>query len=243
MSAADRRALLRLVAAAMLFPAVSAVPVAAGAQGARFAPPAGPMLYTRRLERPLADGARLVASRSYAVRFEPVDGGYRVTGEQVGVEVSAPERLAAFARIEREREETGPFPLRLDANGQIVGGPAAPLSTQLDAAVREAIAELDARPRDPAERAELLRFVNAVHQTAGRLTTELPADLFAPPARPRTERREVALPNGEAGQVTVTFSAFADPATGLMRQAVREVLTELEGNRRRTIESWQLAPL
>jgi len=242
-SAADRRTLLRLAAAAVLFPAATAGSVPAVAQGGRFAPPAGPMLYTRRLERPLADGARLVASRSFAIRFAPVDGGYRVTGTQVGVEVTAPDRLAAFARIEREREETGPFPLLLDAAGRIVGGPAAPLSAQLDAAVREAIAELDARPRDPAERAELLRFVDAVHQAGGRLTTELPADLFAPPATLRSERRRVTLPNGQAGEVTVTFSASADPATGLMRQAMREVLTELEGDRRRTLESWQLAPL
>lgn len=243
MTAADRRTLLRLAAAAMLLPVVSGAPGRAVAQGPRFAPPSGAMRYTRRLERPLADGLRLVASRSFVVRFEPVEGGYRVTGEPAGVEVSAPERLAAFARLEREREDPGPFPLRLDAGGRIVGGAAAPLSAQLDLAVREAIAELDARPRDPAERAELLRFVDAVHKTAGRLTTELPADLFAPPSRPRTERREVALPNGEAGEVTVTFSAAADPATGLMRQAVREVLTELGGDRRRTLESWQLVAL
>jgi hypothetical protein len=41
----------------------------------------------------------------------------------------------------------------------------------------------------------------------------------------------------------VTFSAARDPATGLMREARREVVTELDGDRRTTLESWQLTPL
>ena len=73
--------------------------------------------------------------------------------------------------------------------------------------------------------------------------TELPRDLFAPPDAPRTEHGEVALPGGELGEVTVTFTALRDPATGLMRQALREVVTALEGDRRRTLESWRLDPL
>ena len=243
MSGSDRRSVLRFAAAALLFPALSATPLRAAAQGHRFAPPANPMLYTRRLERGLRGGASFTVSRGFEIRFLREAGGYRVDGRQVEVEVEAPEALAAFARIEREREELGLFPLLLDETGTIADGAGTPLATQLDAAVSEALAQLEAQAHAPAERAELVRFVNAFHQSAGRLMTELPRDLFAPVETPRSESREVALPGGDTGAVTVTFSAARDPATGLMRQALREVVTDLHGDRRRTLEFWQLAPL
>jgi len=243
MISTGRRSVLRGAAAAMLLPAMSALPLRAFALGSRFAPPAGPMLYARRLERWLADGAAFVVSRSFEVRFEPVGGGYRVHGRQVEVEVEAPEALAAFVRIEREREERGLFPLLLDAGGTIAAAAGAPLATRLDDAVRAALATLETRSHGPAERAELVRFVNAFHQSAGQLMTELPRDLFAPADTPRSERREVVLPGGDAGEVAVTFTATRDDATGLMRQAQREVVTLLHGARRRTVESWRLGPL
>jgi hypothetical protein len=242
-SAVDRRAVLRLAAGALLLPLTSVAAAHPARSSMGFSPPDGPMLYTRRLERALAGGARLVVSRSFSVRFRHAAAGFSVEGEQVGVEVEAPEPLAGFARIEREREERGLFPLLLDAAGLIAGGAGVPLATRLDAAVREALEALEARPYDPAERAELVQFVNAFHQSAGKLVTELPRDLFAPAETPRSETRAVALPSGDSGEVVVTFSAARDPATGLMRQALREVVTQLNGDRRRTLESWQLNPL
>jgi hypothetical protein len=239
----DRRAVLCLGTGALL---LALAPMAAARPANRspgFTPPDGPMLYTRRLERALPGGARFVVSRSFAVRFRHAADGFVVEGEQVAVEVDAPDPLAAFARLEREREEVGLFPLLLDADGTIAGGAGAPLATRLDAAVRETLAAIEAQSHDPAERAELVRFVNTFHQSAGKLVTELPRDLFAPAETPRSESREIALPGGDSGEVVVTFSATRDPATGLMRQALREVVTELEGDRRRTLESWQLAPL
>ena len=188
-------------------------------------------------------GDHVVVINVEKVRFAHAADGFRVEGHQVGVEVEAPEELAAFARIEREREERGLFPLLLDAHGRIADGAGTPVATRLDEAVREILAQLAARPHTAAERAELVGFVNAFHQSAGRLVTELPRDLFAPAAAPRSESREVALPGGDSGEVTVTFSAARDPATGLMRQALREVVTRLHGDRRRTLESWRLAPL
>ena len=242
-SGADRRTVLRLAAAGLLLPLASRVAAHPASPGARVSPPHGPMLYSRRLERALSGGASFVVGRSFEVRFAHAADGFRVEGHQVGVEVEAPEELAAFARIEREREERGLFPLLLDAHGRIADGAGTPVATRLDEAVREILAQLAARPHTAAERAELVGFVNAFHQSAGRLVTELPRDLFAPAAAPRSESREVALPGGDSGEVTVTFSAARDPATGLMRQALREVVTRLHGDRRRTLESWRLAPL
>src|SRR3990170_5977639 len=99
-SAADRRAVLRLAAGMLLLPWTSVAAAHPARPATGFAPPDGPMLYTRRLERALAGGARLVVSRSFAVRFRHAAEGFKVEGEQVGVEVEAPESLAGFARIE-----------------------------------------------------------------------------------------------------------------------------------------------
>ena len=243
MSGFDRRAVLRLAAGAAQLPLASAAGAHPSDPGSAFAPPDTPMLYVRRLERVFPDGARFSVARSFEVRFEHWGGGFRVEGRQVGVEVEAPEALAAFARLEREREERGLFPLLLDGNGAIAEGAGTPFATRLDAAVRESLSRIEARAQGAEARAELVRFVQAFHQSAGRLVTELPYDLFAPPAGPRVESRQVALPDGESGEVTVTFTAARDPATGLMREAVREVVTALQGDRRRTLETWHLAPL
>jgi len=235
----NRRTLLRGAAGVLALPILSGLSAAAQTPG--FTLPEGPMLYTRRLEQTLVDGKKLIVTRRFAVRFERAGEGYRVTGEQVGVETEAPEKLATLMRIERERVETGIFPLLLDAGGRIVASEGIPSLAGLDEAVREARALIEQRPRPAEERAELLRFVEAVHASAGKLVTQLPADLFVP--TPHREIREVELPGGEKGQVTVIFTAETDPASGLMREATREVLTELGGQTRRAIESWRLDPL
>src|SRR5687768_14615177 len=146
MSVADRRTVLRLATGALLLPLASAVAAHPASPLSRFSPPDGPMLYSRRLERMLVDGAIFSVVRRFEVRFEHRAGGYQVDGRQIDVEVEAPEQLAAFARIEREREERGLFPLLLDEGGTIAGGAGKPFATRLDAAVREAFAVLEARP-------------------------------------------------------------------------------------------------
>jgi len=237
---ADRRTLLGFAGIAAAVPLIPSLPAAALSAG-RFAPPAAPMRYTRRLERALADGAALTVSRSFAVRFAREADGFRIDGEQVEVAVDAPAALEALARLERERVESGLFPLLLDATGAIRGVPRAAASAQVDAAVREVAARIERWEHTPTERDELRAFVDAVHQSAGRLVTGLPRDLFAPGDFPREESRAIALPGGEAGRVRMTFTAVRDPATGLMREARREVVTEVSRDLRRTVESWTLA--
>lgn len=216
---------------------------AAQAQTGQFAPPAGPMRYTRRLERELADGARIVVERSFSVRFHREGDGFRVDGVQVGIAVDGPESLASFLAMERDRQELSLFPLWLDAAGALRDAPGEPVAGQLDAAVREAMAQLQVDSRSPAERAELGRFLAAMQQSAGRVLTDLPRDLFSPPDGERVERRAVALAGGLQGEVRVRFAATRDPLTGLMREARRTVVTELGADRRETVESWQLVEI
>lgn len=59
----------------------------------------------------MSDGSAFEVSRSFAVRFVAAGAGYRVEGEQLDVTVTAPERLARFAEIERTRLEEALFPL------------------------------------------------------------------------------------------------------------------------------------
>ena len=236
----DRRTALRL---AGLTAAFSLIPIASAAAqpGPRFAPPTAPMRYTRRLERGLPDGASLTVDRSFSVRFVPEGDGFRVEGEQVEAAVDAPPSLATLAGLERGRVETGGFPLLLDAAGAIRSATPSVPGAELDDAVREVTAQIERWPHTAAEREQLRAFVTAVHQSAGRLVTELPRDLFAPAGVPREASRAVALPGSEAGRVTTRFTATRDPATGLMREARREVLTAVSGEVRRTLESWTLA--
>jgi hypothetical protein len=109
--------------------------------------------------------------------------------------------------------------------------------------VREVEARIEHWRHTTAERTELRAFVDAVHRSAGQLATDLPRDLFAPVDCPREESRALPLPDGTQGQVRTAFAAERDPATGLMREARREIVTEVSGDVRRTVESWSLALL
>jgi hypothetical protein len=236
----DRRQLFRMAAAALLLPAAAGQTARAAARGAVFKPPMSPMLYVRRLRRELADGASLAVSRSFAVQFKQDGSGFRIEGDQVDVTVDAPAALARFAALERERKEQELFPLMLDLRGQIVGVKPVNLSAQIKTAVDEVAARIDRAKLDSDTRIELNRLLNAIHQGASQVVTELPKDLFAPVQTEEVMTREVALLNGASGAVTVHFSAVTDSGTGLMKQALREVVTDLAGDRRRTVESWQL---
>ena len=237
----DRRRLLFTAATALLLPTLGAWPRTARAHGKTFTPPHGPMLYTRRLERSLPGDAHFKVSRSFMIRFQEAAGGYRVDGEQVAVEVDAPDSLAPFAEIERQRRELALFPLLLDLHGLIAPSTEAADPPRLDQAVQEVLSRIARLPVPGADKEELTRFVRAVHANAADLLTELPRDLFAPDGQHGSQTRTLPLPGGE-GLVTVTYTAETEPATGLLRSARREVVTEFGGSLRRTLESWTLVP-
>jgi hypothetical protein len=242
--AGDRRAILRGAVAAALAPALaSRAVVAVAANGQRIAPPAGPMTFTRRLERTLPGGNRLIVARRFAVGFAPAATGWTIAGQQVGVTVEAPPRIAALAALERQRVETGLFPLALDRAGLILGGPDSRPAKELDAAIAIVRRELAADRIATDERAEFEAFLRAVQSAETRLTAKFPGDLFAPRAKATRSARELALPGGTKGTIELSFSAVTDPATGLMREARREIVTTIGGDRRLTREDWALTPV
>jgi hypothetical protein len=243
-SGADRRALLRWAMAAALAPVfASRAGAAALAGGTTFAPSPGPMTFSRRLERALPDGNKLVVARSFAVRFAAMPAGWTVTGEQVGVTVDAPARIAALASLERQRVETGLFPLALDRAGMILGGPESRPAKELDQAVAIVRRRIAKAAIAADERKELEAFVRAVHDAGTKMSSQFPSDLFAPRDDAVRAEREVALPGGSAGTIEVCFTAVTDPATGLMREARREIVTMIADDRRLTREDWTLASL
>lgn len=238
----DRRTILRWAMAAALAPALATRAEAGSASPARFAPASGPMIFTRRLERALAGGAALVVARSFAVGFSAGADGWTVRGEQVGVTVDAPRRIAQLAALERQRVETGIFPLTLDTAGLIVGGPDPKPGKELEEALAIVRRGLDRSPVAAGERPQLEAFVRAVHESSARVAALLPTDLFAPRDAPTHAERGIALPGGGAGTIEVTFTAVTDPATGVMRSARREIVTAIGDDRRLTREDWTLAP-
>lgn len=240
----DRRTLLGAAATAIAMPLIAALPARLAAEAGRlFIPPSSPMLYRRRLIRELPGGASFDVERRFSIRIDPVGRGFQITGEQAGVEVSAPASLERFAQIERERREASLFPINLDGQGLIFGSSAGRDEKLLDTVVEEARNRLAQMEVSVGDRAEIETYLRAIHQTASGLVTELPADIFAPTQNARSVRRELALPGGGSGQIQSHFQASTDPETGLMREASREVVSELAGDSRRILESWHLTPI
>ena len=242
MNLTGRRALLRIAAGCALAPTLMTRTVAHEVGGVVFEPPLEPLLYTRRLVRELGGGLRLAVTRSFSVRFSPLPaGGYQVGGKQLTVEVAAPDKMAPFAELERGRVETGVFPLQLDIRGMITRGPGLASSHRLEQAVAEARRMIEERAVPTAERGEAEAFVQLVHQAGAGLAAYLPEDLFAPASHSRTERRAIDLPGSGGGEIEVTFTADADPQSGLMSRARRDIVTTIGGDRRITQEEWALA--
>lgn len=234
-----RREFLGFAGAALLLP----LGPAAHAQADGFAPPAGPMRYTRSLRREMGDGAAIEAERFFTIRFVPQPGGYRIEGEESAPpQVSGPAGLETFLQLERARRETRLFPLTLDHAGRIVGEPSVVGSPQLGLAIAEALHRIAASNLGEDDQAAARTFLIGLHRAAASLLAVPPADLFRPFPASLDEHHDVALPGGDTGTVSVTFTGSTDARTGLMREAERVVLTRIRQSARRGIERWTLSP-
>lgn len=238
----DRRAVLRWAMAAALAPALaSRAGAVASADTPPIAPPAAPMVFTRRLQRGLGDGSSIVVVRDFAVGFAATPTGWSVAGEQIGVTVDAPPRIAALMALEQRRVETGLFPLALDRTGLIRGGPDPRQAQELDEAVAIALRQIRSAGMANDERQQIETLIRAVHEAGTKMSSQFPADLFAPRDDSVRAERELALPGGGEGTIEVRFTAVTDAATRLMREARREIVTSIGSDRRLTREDWTLA--
>ena len=245
LSKTDRRGALRLALAAAIAPALTWHQANARAvPGGLIDPPVHPMAYRRTVTRDLVDGNSLTVSRNFTVEFRRFSGGFMIYGRQHDVAVDAPRQLAQFAQIERERDESDMFPLALDPFGLILSrdrqSAECPSVAQ---AIERTLVALNVQPLGQEERASLETFVTALQVAGHRITAHLPIDLFAPAGSARHDEHSIALPDGGLGRVATHFDGERDNATGLMRAASREIVTQVDASRRTTRESWILAPV
>jgi hypothetical protein len=236
---------LLLAGAAALLPVVagqvSAQSTAASSQP--FAPPESPQVLTRTVWRTLADGEQIVVRRRYEIQFSRYADGFRLDGRLLDAAVEAPPLLAVLAELERKRGDEGMFPILIDAAGRIREGLGARRGTsaQRDDAREQAQHLLAGTPEPAAQQQASGAFLS---QVAGQgALTAWPVDLFNPATGERHERRRIALPDGQEGEVAVSVRVTEPQQLGLPRSVERTVTTVMAGTSRMSREQWTLAPV
>lgn len=232
----DRRAVLKLCGFAG---AVIGVPAMAMAAPTAIVVPTRPFILRRALERGLAGGASLLVTREWRGQFEREQGRVVARGEQISCDVVAPAVLETIAAIERNRIAPGPFPAHLDGDGRIVGLREAP-ATGRGAAVAAAMAVLRQAGSATGALREARADLDRLAHASGAVMGETPPDLFFPLQGEASDRRDLALPGGETGEVSVHLSAEAGPG-GLLERFERKIITRIGSDARESRETWTLS--
>lgn len=218
---------------------VGASPPEQSACPSHYHPPHQAQLLTRTLTRDLSDGKQIVTTRGYLVHIVPSGKSWRVEGNQVSVDVSAPPPLAAMAAMERARVDHETLPIVLDHDGHIVPGPEreAPTSAQTS----KAVDALQAQARmTPAQRATANAVAHAMMAPGGHVITQWPEDVFNPTPGRREELLHPALPDGTQGEVVVAITGECGRDAPL--HLTRDVVTRIGGTSRHVREDWTLGP-
>jgi hypothetical protein len=215
------------------------------------APPTGSWGLSRIIERELGDGSFITVQRDWKLSFVQIGQGVQINGHQTGVDVAAPERLAALAQLEKERIVGDLFPLTLSSAGLIEAAAAGSAEAgsaageSADQQVRRAvvIAEqmFQARDVNLAQQEQARMFMNQLQNTAQPLLETLPPDLLYPRGGTSEAIQSVNLPNGEQGEFKLEYSARAQPNSGWLDQAERLITTTIGSSSRTSRESWRLA--
>lgn len=236
-------ALLLGVTALALIPLAEAPSHAAADQSAdRFAPPASELVLTRTVIRELSDGKQIVVTRHFRIRFTADGDGYRIDGIQTGVEVEAPANLASMAELERQRVETGAFPLHLSRNGILVDQHGQVIDPAFSTAIENRGAALLNSPETPAEeRAANAKALRGMTNQGSH--TPWPADLFSAVPGERRLERVVHLSDGREGKVEVVLKVDGLLSCGMPKSFERIVITELPGSRMVSREIFTLSEL
>ncbi len=222
--------------------ALAAMPgqlLGAGPLQTAFTPTAGPMLLIRTLHRPLPGGQAVVTRRSYEVRITREGNGFRVDGKLVDASVEAPPMLQALAEIERQRPDSGLFPIMLDSQGMIAGGPAIQPDGSLDRAAALAASRIGGSSLGTFDRTQAQDFVQQLRTHPAR--SQWPLDVFHPAAGRRSEVRAIPLADGGEGRVSIEIQALPGSTSGQIAALARTVTTEIGADSRVTREEWRLS--
>lgn len=243
MGECDRRASLRMFGAGtVLFLAGMALSEPLRAATTSRVVPSGLFRLSRLVERELFDNELLSVERSWTCRFSDLGRGMVVDGASLDCVVLAPEKLAALARMEKERTDTGPFPAILDAGGHIASADGEAL---VDTArlVDSAMSVLENIDGPAADNASMRRVLSQLAAAAQKSLTAVPADLFFPNAGTEKLSREVAIAPDSIGRIDVETASTAMPDTGLLIMRERRIQTSVGGHNRLAREVWKLTPL
>ena len=215
-----------------------ALPVGGSAKASAVAFPEGRFRLRRVLERGLGGGGAIIVTRDWGCRFTKLASGAQLDAQQIGGDVKAPPVLAALADIERKREVSGLFPMRLDRSGTIVDW--ADGSTSIANAVAQASRVIDRKALEQAAETDAKRYLAEIGKTAASLVSQVPRDLFFPEAGKRSESRKLALPGGGSGSYEVTISARARVSSGLLIESERRIVTRIGDSARVSRETWSI---
>ena len=242
MTGMDRRsAIARLGVLALVTTYGGRAPSAFAGEPVLFKPPGGVALLERRVVRGLSDGAAITVSRRWEVSFTPLGRGFRMQGKQIGVEVDAPEKLAALAKVESERVEAGFLPLSLSADGLIVESPERTSAESVEKAALLASQMISASRLSNGERDSAKAFLRQLHSNVRQSISQLPRDLFLPQQLSYSEVQSFAVPGGGEGELSIAFEADLAPSRQCLARAERSVSTSLGDILQRSSESWVLA--
>ncbi len=232
-----------LAVTAILPPVPTAVARTAARQAVapRFDPPRGEITLVRTLWRELRDGKQLMIRRSYLIRFLREGQGWRVEGRQVAVSVDAPPPLAPLAEIERNRQDTGLFPLRLDVEGHIQDQPGKSDGKTDGAMVGEANHMITRSMLTSPQKAEAQATLGALAQ-ANAAGSGWPADLFNPAAAEQKQTQRVPLADGSEGQTELTLRAEGFQTGHIPQKVERIVVTRIGDSARTGREEWLFQP-
>ncbi|MEM7780484.1 MAG: hypothetical protein AAF697_08860 [Pseudomonadota bacterium] len=210
----------------------------------RIAVPEGPCRLARTLFRSLSDGNEIRVSRQWNVRFvasgDNLTAGFAIEGEQVSVEVEAPASLARLGEIEERRSTAGMWPIRLTSNGLIVSAGRGMTAADLDEALRVARDLIASRYGEQNAQAMVRSFAAELQRAGASLLGQLPDDLFFPSIGPISLSREVELPDGQVGGLSIFYDAIAVPSRGWLASAERRVVTRLAGTEQTAREYWSM---
>lgn len=201
------------------------------------------MVLSRTVIRELGDGKQIVVKRSFRVQFVAAPDGFVLTGTPIAVSVDVPPVLARLGELERQRSDSGPFPLLIDRRGLIhttaSSGPADAKARQ--DARQTATGMIQAAAMPDATKRDAVGMIGSM--AADPHSSPWPTDLFIAHDSERRQHRSVTLSDGSLGDVDVVLRVGNWLPCGMPALFERVITTDLAGTRRVSREVWSLEPI
>lgn len=205
--------------------------------------PDKPMRLSRVLTRELRGFEKLRVARDWQVEFAEHGGGIAITGRQLSARVYAPPAISEIARIEENRNTDSLFPIMLSGGGIILAAGPSTRKEDLDFAVLKAQSMIAAAALPENEKAQHLQYIAQLQRGGASFFDQLPPDLFFPDKTSVRSQRGISLPGGMRGEFEMTYQAYTNQGEPWLLRAVREVVTRIGTEERRSAEEWVLEPL